>query len=250
VKKEIRYGLDVVNERIGDNKLLYLVVSGSHAWGLARPDSDIDLRGVYLKPTIKVLGLHKGRDTIEFTDGDFDVQLYELEKFLNMLCKHNGNMVNLLWLSYPMLQSSLVPWGDLSKAFITKRLRYYYRGYAESQRKRAMSQRGGKALIYTYREMFSGLYVMKYEHLEHDFIKLWDTAIENGWYNGKLLKEYFPDTKKEVTDENWHDFYSEWEELSKVLDKEAKHSKLPDTFDGSEMCDGILKKVRLLNLDD
>jgi predicted nucleotidyltransferase len=27
---------------------LYLMVSGSHACGLARPDSDLDIRGVYM----------------------------------------------------------------------------------------------------------------------------------------------------------------------------------------------------------
>lgn len=243
-------GHNLIKERLAtsDRQLLYLVVSGSHAWGLERPDSDIDLRGIYQDPTMKVLSLHKGKDNIEFSEGIYDVQLYEIEKFFNMLTKHNGNMVNLLWLPNPICLSILVPWVYLAKRFLTKKLRFYYRGYADSQRKRAMSQRGGKALIYTYREMFSGIYTMHYGRMEHDFHKLWDEAIKNGWYEGDLLDKYFPEPTQEVTDEGWHRFYSEWADLCKVLDVEAEKSSLPDTYDGVEDCTELLQALRLLNL--
>lgn len=243
-------GLSLVKERLAvDGKqLLYLVVSGSHAWGLQRADSDIDLRGIYQEPTMKVLGLHKGKDTVEFSQGIYDIQLYEVEKFLNMLCRHNGNMVNLLWSPNPLICNSKVPWNELAHKFMTRKLRHYYRGYAESQRKRAMSQRGGKALIYTYREMFSGIYTMHYGVMEHDFMKLREEAIENGWYKGSLLNKYFPNYKQEVTDEGWHRFYSEWEELCDVLDEEADKSPLPAGFDGTQLCTKILLQLRLDNL--
>jgi len=245
-------GYEIVSEKLKEQRqsLLYLVVSGSHAWGLERPDSDIDLRGVYQDPTVKLLGLHKGRDTIEFTDGIYDVQLYEVEKFFRMLCNHNGNMVNLLWLPRPVRLSLQIPWVYMARNFLTKRLRFYYRGYAESQRKRAMSQRGGKALIYTYREMFSGLYTMRYGKMEHNFKKLWDEAVDKEWYKGELLGKYFPDPKQEVTDEGWHKFYLDWEELCRVLDIEAENSSLPETYDGVEDCSELLVGLRLLNLYD
>ena len=94
--KLFRDGVDVVKTKVRENggRLLYLAVSGSHAWGLNRPDSDVDFRGVYQKPTFDILDLHKGRDTIEYTKGIYDVQLYEIEKFFRMLCNNNGNMVS------------------------------------------------------------------------------------------------------------------------------------------------------------
>jgi len=243
-------GIELIKHKLaeGNQSLLYLVVSGSHAWGLEKPDSDIDLRGIYQEPTINILGLHKIRDTVEFTDGDYDVQLYELEKFLNLLCNHNGNMVNLLWLPNPLVSTPAIPWTELSKLFMTRKLRFYYRGYADSQRKRAMSQRGGKALIYTYREIFSGLFAMHYGYMEHSFKKLWDEAKKQNWYNGGLLDKYFPDPAQEVTDEGWRQFYAEWEELCIKLDNEAAISPLSGTFDGFNMCDRILKQRRLLAL--
>jgi len=243
-------GVELTRERLASLgcRLLYLTLSGSHAWGLERPDSDMDLRGVYQAPTMKILGLHRGKDTIEFNVGVYDVQLYELEKFLAMLTKHNGNMVNLLWLPNPLAVNLTIPWVGLGRSFLTRKLRHYYRGYAEGQRKRAMSQRGGKALVYTYREMFSGLHTMRYGVLEFDFKKLWQIAIDNGWYRGDLLARCFPDPTQEVTDEGWHRFYSEWEELCVALDKEAEDSKLPETFDGVGICTEILQKARLFDL--
>ncbi len=249
-KEQRGIGVELVRQRLKDTdrRLLYLTVSGSHVWGLDTPESDVDFRGVYQDNTMKVLGLHKGKDTIEFSENIYDVQLYELEKFLRMLCKHNGNMVNLLWIPNPIVVSFNVPWVGLAREFLTKKLRFYYRGYAEGQRKRAMSCRGGKALIYTYREMFSGLYTMRYGHLEFNFKKLWGTAVKNKWYEGNLLDKYFPDPTQEITDGGWRKFYTEWEQLCIKLDYEADRSKLPETFDGVNECSEILRQARLYSM--
>jgi len=252
VLNNVAIGAGKVEQRLAEKKqkLLYLAVSGSHAWGLERPDSDFDLRGIYQDPTDKILDLRKGRDTIEFTDGIYDVQLYEVEKFFRLLCNHNGNMVTLLQLPMcPYMDTEYVPWNTIGNFFITKKLRFYYRGYAESQRKRALSQRGGKALIYTYREMFSGLFLMKYGFMCFNFKQLWQEAEENGWYNEGLLYKYYANPKLPVSDEGWTKFYDEWEILSEKLDTEAERSSLPDNFDGYELCNAYLRLLRLKGLN-
>ncbi len=111
-----------------------------------------------------------------------------------------------------------------------------------------MSQRGGKALVYTYREIFSGLYALRYGSMEHDFKKLWDEAKKQGWYSQGLLDKYFPNSVQEVTDEGWREFYVEWEELCLKLDTEAEKSPLPETFDGVDLCTQILQERRLSDL--
>jgi hypothetical protein len=244
-------GIETVKSKMPEGyKLLYMAVSGSHVWGLERPDSDVDFRGVYQKPTKQILSIHQGRDTIEFTEGLYDVQLYEVEKFFTMLCGHNGNMVNLLWLPTCFKTVDTVPWGSLRQCFLTKSLRKYYRGYAESQRKRAMSCRGGKALIYTYREMFCGLHVMHFGFVEHNFGILWKAAVRYGWYRGDLLSKYLANPSMEITDEGWKQFYAEWDGLCIELDKEASLSSLPETFDGYEACNKNLLELRLDDLKE
>jgi len=243
-------GLKLVEQKLSGKKLLFLAVSGSHVWGLERPDSDIDFRGVYQEPTINLLQLDKGSDTVEMSVDNYDLQLYEVEKFFRMLCNHNGNMVNLMFLPIVYVDNNNINWVELGTKFLTKKLRYYYRGYAESQRKRAMSCRGGKALIYTYREMFCGLYTMKYGNINHNFNQLWEEAKKNKWYNGTMLDKFYPNILQEITDEDWHRFYNEWEELCIQLDEIAKISPLPDTFDGRNMCSELLVNLRLLDLDE
>ena len=247
-----------VKERLSkDNrKLLYLAVSGSHAWGLQRPDSDVDLRGVYQDPTDKVLSIHPGSDNIEFTKDDstsapLDVQLYEIEKFLGMLLKNNGNMVTFLNLPLVLYcDKSVIPWKKLSGIFSTRKLKTYYKGYADSQRKRALSQRGGKALIYTYREMFAGLYLMRYGKMIFDFKILWKEAEHNSWYTEGLLYKYFgqENINIPISDSDWDKFYSEWEELTGKLEKESQTSPLPENNDGYEFCNNLLLTLRKQNM--
>lgn len=116
---------------------LFLCVTGSHLWHLNRPDSDLDIRGIYLDPLEKVLSLHTGRNTIEALGilGDCDIQMYEFGKVLKMLNDHNGNLVEMLLsptafysaLGYPSYDYSW--WHDLASKYITKKLANYYRGY-------------------------------------------------------------------------------------------------------------------------
>jgi len=228
---------------------LLLAVSGSHCHGLERPDSDIDIRGVYLDPTAKVLNLHPGKDTFEGTRGKIDYQCYELGKLLSMLLKSNGNVVRLLLSPYVMYSVPSIHWSSLARKFTTKKLRFYYRGYAESQRKRAMSQRGGKALIYTYREIFEGLAVMLTGEPIWGFRELWDWVCQNGFYKKGLLNRYFPYSKNaETSEETWHEFYREWEDLCLCLDSAAERSSLPESYDGLSELNQLLWEWRLKGL--
>lgn len=228
--------------------LLFMVLSGSHIWGLSNPDSDYDIRGVYKDRTINLLGISKPKDTVEFTVGKIDGQFYEVEKFLRMLCNHNGNMITILLSPIKLYSTLSLPWVGLAQNFLTRKLRYYYRGYAMGQRKRALSERGGKALIYTYREMFAGLYLMHYGNMEFSFDALVETAKGHDWYDGYLLDKYYPDYKKEVSEEEWNKFYAEWDRLADRLDVEATNSPLPETYDGWVECSQLLKQLRLYDL--
>ena len=114
--------VNIIKDKLADKdqRLLYLALSGSHAWGLSRPDSDLDFRGIYIDSTVREFDIYSHKDTVEFSEGIYDVQLYELGKFLRMLCKHNGNMVNLLWLPHPLINTLSIPFAGLSRWFLTK----------------------------------------------------------------------------------------------------------------------------------
>lgn len=232
-------------ERLVELPIIAAAVTGSHSWALANPDSDIDIRGVYVKPTVQMLSLHPGRDTVE-RQGAVDVQFYEIEKALGMLQSHNGNVVELLLSpSIFYLTTAGIELQKIVKKYVTKRLRIYYRGYATSQRKRAAENRGGKALVYTFRECFSGIWLMRTGEIEYNFRDLWRKIEEAGIYTSELLPKIFERKKWQViaTDE-MEEFNAEWEQLCEILDAEAAKSSLPDDYKDYDELNRFLLAVR------
>ena len=62
-------------------KILYWVESGSRAWGFPSPDSDYDVRFIYVRPKEYYLCLDKTRDVIEWQlDETLDINGWDLQK--------------------------------------------------------------------------------------------------------------------------------------------------------------------------
>src|SRR5262245_45585236 len=80
-------------------KCLYAVESGSRAWGFASPDSDYDVRFVYIRPKDDYLKIDRPRGVIEYMgeDGLLDMAGWDTTKTLKLLKKSNPSAVE--WLS-------------------------------------------------------------------------------------------------------------------------------------------------------
>lgn len=82
--------------------ILYACESGSRAWGFASPDSDYDVRFLYLRPTEDYLRLRRKRDVIERPiSEDLDVSGWDLGKALLLLQKSNPPLLE--WLRSPIV---------------------------------------------------------------------------------------------------------------------------------------------------
>lgn len=81
-------------ERKHTVKVLLAVESGSRAWGVASPDSDYDVRFIYVKPLEWYVSVAERRDTIESMSPDrlLDFSGWELRKTLRLLGKTNPNL--------------------------------------------------------------------------------------------------------------------------------------------------------------
>jgi len=75
------------------NQIIYLVTSGSRAYGTSIAESDTDLRGVLVEPKRYLLGL---RSFEQFEDLPSDTVIYGLKKFAALLAKSNPNTIELL----------------------------------------------------------------------------------------------------------------------------------------------------------
>lgn len=82
--------------------ILLAAESGSRAWGFASPDSDYDVRVVYVCPAAHYLRIDEGKDTFAFIENQwFDVGGWDIRKSLRLLRKSNA--VLLEWFNSPMV---------------------------------------------------------------------------------------------------------------------------------------------------
>lgn len=81
----IRKKLKEIEQREGC-RILLAVESGSWAWGFASPDSDYDVRFIYVRPKESYLRLDRVRDVIEVPiSGDLDINGWDIDKTLKLL---------------------------------------------------------------------------------------------------------------------------------------------------------------------
>ena len=74
-------------------KILYACETGRRAWGFPSPDSDYDVRFIYMQERDWYLSLSQRKDTIEFMDGDLDITGWDLKKSLTLLKKSNATLI-------------------------------------------------------------------------------------------------------------------------------------------------------------
>nr|WP_281372357.1 nucleotidyltransferase domain-containing protein [Novosphingobium hassiacum] len=99
-RSKIEFRLSRVAQEDGIRYLM-AVESGSRAWGFPSPDSDYDVRFIYVRPARDYVTLRPLRDVIErpIVD-DFDVNGWDIRKTLGLLLKHNAVVAE--WLDSPI----------------------------------------------------------------------------------------------------------------------------------------------------
>ncbi len=75
--------------------ILYACETGSRAWGFASPDSDYDIRFIYMHNLDWYLSLSEKKDSIELmlNDGELDLSGWDIKKCLNLLSKSNAALI-------------------------------------------------------------------------------------------------------------------------------------------------------------
>ena len=112
--------------------------------------------------------------------------------------------------------------------------------YARSQFKRSQQQiRTGKGAIYTYREMYAGIWLMLTGETIFPWPGLRERIESEGIYRSAVVAEMNMDRTK-ITEEILARMRSEFDELNVVLDDAVARSTLPGDYDGYEVCNNLL----------
>jgi len=89
-------------EREEDVRVLFACESGSRGWGFASPDSDYDVRFVYVRRLADTLTVNPVREVIERPiSGELDVSGWDLRKTLQLLLDSNPTLLE--WLRSPIV---------------------------------------------------------------------------------------------------------------------------------------------------
>ena len=115
-------------------KILLAVESGSRAWGFASPDSDYDVRFIYIRRKEDYLRLDPVRDVIELPIDDvLDINGWDLQKALRLLYKSNPTLFE--WFYSPIVYRETEFAHKLRNLMIhyfsLKRTAYHYLSMAE-----------------------------------------------------------------------------------------------------------------------
>lgn len=128
-------------------KILLAVESGSRAWGFASPDSDYDVRFVYIRRPEDYLRLDAVRDVIELPIDDvLDINGWDLQKTLRLLYKSNPTLFE--WFSSPIV--------------------YQKTGFSDKFRELMMHYFSSKKTLYHYISMAEGNYR---EYLQGEIVR-------------------------------------------------------------------------------
>jgi hypothetical protein len=161
--------------------LLFATVSGAHLYGFPSTDSDVDLRGVHLLPAPEIVGLELGEETLETADkcGDVHVDLvtHDAKKFILMLLKPNGYVLEQL--HSPLIVQTTAEHAALKKlalGCVTRHHSHHYLGFADNQWKLFEKEypRRVKPLLYVFRVLLTGTYLMQTGEIEANLWRLND----------------------------------------------------------------------------
>ncbi len=114
IRTEIDHRLEAIKAK-ENVQLLMAVESGSRAWGFPSPDSDYDVRFVYVQKRDWYLSLSPGRDVIERPIVDeIDLNGWDIRKALGLLLKSNAVISE--WIESPIRYSDDHPIIDSLRA--------------------------------------------------------------------------------------------------------------------------------------
>ena len=128
IVKQIQIKLSEI-EKAENVRILHAVESGSRAWGFASPDSDFDVRFIYVRDMQHYFKLEKTRDVIEWQlDEVLDINGWDLQKSLRLL--HSSNPTLFEWSNSPIIYQTTDDWiaiqKEINNYFLAKSGLYHY----------------------------------------------------------------------------------------------------------------------------
>ncbi len=130
-------------------KVVFLIESGSRAWGWESKDSDFDVRGVFIQDYEK---FEEEEKQINVVSGDLDIELWDLKKFFRLMIKSNPSVWE--WLSSDVIYKGNKIFNELKeifeKDFNKEKMQKHYLSMARQNFEKYINKIGEKANLKKY----------------------------------------------------------------------------------------------------
>jgi uncharacterized protein len=229
--------------------LVFATISGAHLYGFASPDSDYDVRGVHILPPREVLGLVRGRETIEtMLDGPPEVDLvtHDAEKFFRLLLRRNGYVLEqvlspLVALTTPAHEKLR----DLARRSITRHHAHHYLGFSENQWRLFEKERPRrlKPLLYVFRVLLTGIHLMRAGEVEPNLVHLND-AFRLPYLPELIARKTTGAEQQTIDDADVQFFENEYSRLRELLMLAQADTTLPEAPETGEELHELLLELR------
>ena len=120
------------NDHLGD-RVMFLTLGGSHAYGTNVETSDVDIRGCAMNKPSDIVGLSNFE---QFVNTETDTTVYAFNKLITLLLNCNPNTIEMLGCKpehYIYMTDAGREMIDNRKLFLSKRAVYSFGGYANQQ---------------------------------------------------------------------------------------------------------------------
>ncbi len=184
---------DALDVEEGKRSHLVIALTGAHAYGFPSPDSDLDLKGVHVEPTCRLVGLsspasHASR--LEIIDGvEIDYASNEIGQVLSGMLRGFGSYYERILGMWILRRTpELEELGELACRSISRRVHAHYHGFATGQLRDAESTPtpSAKKLLYVLRTALTGAHLLSTGRLVTDLTALLD---EHGFQHASELLE-------------------------------------------------------------
>lgn len=124
-----------------DERTQFMTKHGSHAYGMATPQSDVDIRGFYIPPKNYFFGFGSKMEQWQqiSKEHNTDIVLFDIRKFFKLASACNPNAMEILFTD-PSSHIKLTKTGEEvlkhRDMFISKKAKHTFSGYAISQLRR------------------------------------------------------------------------------------------------------------------
>lgn len=233
---------------------LVISLTGAHAYGFPSPDSDLDLKGVHVEPTRRLVGLSRvepHRSRLETIEGvEIDYASNEIGQVLDGLLRGFGSYFERVLGRWPMRRApELSELGELARRAFSKRVYAHYHGFATGQYRDAESTPApsAKKLLYVLRTTLTGAHLLATGDLVTDLNALMD---DYGFAAAReLLAIKRSGERVALPPDMAARWMSELRRAFEVLDAARDRSSLPDEAPNRAECEQWLVALRRAHFD-